>query len=489
MNIIYGLTNLANKTNDTPSERINKSVLMLTVLFKALGCITWIVMYYSLNLTLAYKFPLAYFFVLVITTLYLYLTKNFDVALYIYIFFIWFVPFLLQIVMGGFVNSGAVILWSLLAPLGALFFKGRKAGIFWFMMFILAAILSVIIKDNFNFSPPISLSETTTDLFFLMNIGVVCGFFFYTLVYFRQLTSKQNNELEQNYVKLSEQKQIVEKNNEILLQRNTEIAEQRDEILHQKYIIEEHQKNIIDSINYAKRLQQAILPPLELIKEKLPESFIIYKPKDIVAGDFYWMEEEQDTIFIAAADCTGHGVPGALVSVVCSNALNRAVKEFHIKETGAILNKVTTLVLETFEKGADDVRDGMDISILAINRSMKQIQWSGANNPLWYFENSTLVEIKADKQAIGKNDNNKNFSTHTIDYKPNTTFYLFTDGYADQFGGPHGKKLMTKQFKEILTQQVNNDIRSQQTAIETTFDHWKGRLEQVDDVCVIGIRL
>ncbi len=204
MNIVYRLTSLANKTSDSASERINKSVLILIVLFKAMGCITWVIMYYSLNLTLAYKFPLAYFFLLLLTTIYLYFSKNFDVALYIYIFFIWLVPFLLQVVMGGFINSGAVILWSLLAPLGALFFKGKNAGIIWFGLFLLQAIFSVIFKDNFPHE--VTLSEPIINLFFLMNIGVVSGVFFYTLVYFRQLTTQQHHLLELNNTQLAEQK-------------------------------------------------------------------------------------------------------------------------------------------------------------------------------------------------------------------------------------------------------------------------------------------
>ncbi|MGZ6539853.1 MAG: PP2C family protein-serine/threonine phosphatase, partial [Bacteroidia bacterium] len=188
-----------------------------------------------------------------------------------------------------------------------------------------------------------------------------------------------------NRIKKSKQ-QVVYKNKEIELQ---------------KRLIEVHQKEIIDSITYAKRIQDAILPPDDFIKAKLPDTFVLYKPKDIVAGDFYWMEQVNDTIIIAAADCTGHGVPGAMVSVVCSNALNRAVKEFNLSNTGAILDKATDLVIETFEKSPDMVQDGMDISLLSINKVNHQIQWSGANNPLWYFNEAELKAISADKQPIG----------------------------------------------------------------------------------------
>ncbi|MCE9538744.1 MAG: tetratricopeptide repeat protein [Bacteroidetes bacterium] len=257
----------------------------------------------------------------------------------------------------------------------------------------------------------------------------------------------------------------------------------------QKQIVEEHQKEITASITYAKRLQEAILPPLTSIKKEFPESFILYLPKDIVAGDFYWMETIDTIQFIAAADCTGHGVPGAMMSVVCSNALNRAVKEFGLRDTGAILDKVTDLVLETFEKSNSEVKDGMDISILAVNKANNNIQWSGANNPLWYIQDGKMIEIKADKQPIGQCDHRKSFTTQNIEYSKNSIFYLFTDGYADQFGGPKGKKIMYRKFQDSLIAMNNLPLKDQETALQTEFQGWKGNLEQVDDVTVIGVRV
>ncbi|HEY4798277.1 MAG TPA: tetratricopeptide repeat protein, partial [Bacteroidia bacterium] len=181
-----------------------------------------------------------------------------------------------------------------------------------------------------------------------------------------------------------------------LIEEQKSIVEtQKKEVESQKHLVEEKQKEIIDSITYAKRLQQAILPPMHFVKKHLPYSFILYKPKDIVAGDFYWMEEKDNIVFIAAADCTGHGVPGAMVSVVCCNALNRTVKEFGLRDTGKILDKVTELVLETFEKSGEDVKDGMDISLLSFNLMTKEIYWTGANNALWYIQDKEVIEITA----------------------------------------------------------------------------------------------
>jgi serine phosphatase RsbU (regulator of sigma subunit) len=252
--------------------------------------------------------------------------------------------------------------------------------------------------------------------------------------------------------------------------------------------IEEKNKDILDSITYAKRLQDAILPPLSTVKKHLSESFILYKPKDIVAGDFYWLEKVGDTILIAAADCTGHGVPGAMVSVVCSNALNRTVKEFKITEPGKILDKTRELVLETFEKSESNVQDGMDISLCSINTVTKEVKWSGAYNSLVYVQDGAIHEIPADKQPIGKTDNPKPFTTHTLSLS-DSSLYLFTDGYADQFGGPKGKKFKFKQLSDKLSVISNQPMEEQKRVLENTITEWKGKLEQVDDILVIGIRV
>ncbi len=189
------------------------------------------------------------------------------------------------------------------------------------------------------------------------------------------------------------------------------IEQQEKETQLQKHLIEHKQKEITDSINYAQRLQQAILPPIEFIIKNSPNSFVLYIPKDIVAGDFYWAEKVDDLFFIAAADSTGHGVPGAMVSVVCSNALNRTIKEFKLTDAGKILDKTRDLVIETFEKSASEVKDGMDISLLCIDYKNKNIFWSGANNPLWYIKDNELIEKKQTNSPLEKR-NTQSLSPH-----------------------------------------------------------------------------
>ncbi len=268
---------------------------------------------------------------------------------------------------------------------------------------------------------------------------------------------------------------------------NKELELKNTLVVTQKIKVEEQHKEIIDSITYAKRLQEGILPSEQLFTSVFNDFFIFYKPKDIVAGDFYWMEIKNDFVFVAVADCTGHGVPGALVSMVCYNALNRCVYEFNLNDPGEILDKTRELVLQSFVKGGMDVKDGMDISLIAYNRSAKNLLWAGANNPLWYFNSSEFGELKGDKQPIGKSYNYKTFTTHRLQYIENMRIYLFSDGYADQFGGVRGKKLMNKRFAELLQNVQSEKMTAQKKLLDTYFTEWQGKLDQLDDVCVVGI--
>ncbi|MES2565305.1 MAG: tetratricopeptide repeat protein [Bacteroidota bacterium] len=254
-------------------------------------------------------------------------------------------------------------------------------------------------------------------------------------------------------------------------------------------LIEEKQKEILDSINYAKRIQTAILPPNRIVKEHLPDSFILYKPKDIVAGDFYWLEHKNDQVLFAAADCTGHGVPGAMVSVICNNGLNRTVREYNITDPGKILDKTREIVIAEFEKSDEEVKDGMDISLCAFNHITHQILWAGANNPLWVIRDNEVIELRPDKQPIGKYAEAKPFATHSMQLKKGDSFYIFTDGYVDQFGGEKGKKFKSSKLKELLLSISNQPMNEQHRILDETFGTWKGNLEQVDDVCIIGVRV
>jgi serine phosphatase RsbU (regulator of sigma subunit) len=277
----------------------------------------------------------------------------------------------------------------------------------------------------------------------------------------------------------------------------------------QKLVIEEKNKEITDSIQYAKRIQAAILPSNKAVKKHLPNSFILYKPKDIVAGDFYWMEssssfssQEEEIpfplgdsgeaiILFAAADCTGHGVPGAMVSVVCNNALNRSVREYGLKDPGKILDKTREIVIEEFEKSDDEVKDGMDIALCSLKQENGnwKLKYAGAHNPLWIIRKGEIIETKANKQPIGKYDNIAPYTTHNFNLEKGDTIYIFSDGYVDQFGGEKGKKYKAQAFRLLLLAMQHENMETQKRLINEAFETWRGDIEQIDDVCIIGVRI
>ena len=267
------------------------------------------------------------------------------------------------------------------------------------------------------------------------------------------------------------------------------IEEQKMEVDKAYNHLEEKNNEIMDSIRYAKRIQSAILPPQKLVKQYLPKSFILYKPKDVVAGDFYWMEHKEGKVLFAAADCTGHGVPGAMVSVVCHNALNRSVREHNLTEPGKILDKTREIVIEEFAKSNEEVKDGMDIALCALQGNI--LQYAGAHNPLWIVRKGAeeVEEIKANKEPIGNFDSPQPYATHTFELQKGDSIYIFSDSYVDQFGGKKRKKFKAKAFRELLLSIQDKNMEEQCSLIDEAFEEWKGKLEQIDDVCVIGVKI
>lgn len=246
---------------------------------------------------------------------------------------------------------------------------------------------------------------------------------------------------------------------------------------------------LTDSISYAKRIQKAILQNPASIKDVLPESFFIYKPKDIIGGDFYLVEQIDHQIIIAVADCTGHGVPGGIVSVVCGNALKRAIRKTDLLSSARVLEQTREYVIETFNGSDENIKDGMDIALCIFDTTNGLLNYSGANISLNYTSNGILHEIKADKQPVGNHVIKLPFTNHRIQLQKNDTIYLFTDGLPDQFGGPKGKKFKYKQLRELIQSSQSISIQQQGELIHSTFENWKGSLAQVDDVCIAGINL
>jgi serine phosphatase RsbU (regulator of sigma subunit)/ligand-binding sensor domain-containing protein len=269
------------------------------------------------------------------------------------------------------------------------------------------------------------------------------------------------------------------------------IQERTAEVVKQKEEIELKNKDITDSINYAKRIQEAILPTAEAFKTLFPESFILYKPKDIVSGDFYWLTERNGVALVAAADCTGHGVPGAFTSMIGNALLNEIVNDKTILEPAKVLDELREGIIKALKQSGKEgeSKDGMDISLCSIDLKKKELQYAGAYNSLFLIRNGQLTETKADKFPIGISDHNKRFTNHTIQLNAGDTLYIGSDGFADQFGGPDGKKFMRKRFKELLLSFQHLPLEEQRMVMNKSIVDWQGGNEQVDDILVIGIRV
>lgn len=260
----------------------------------------------------------------------------------------------------------------------------------------------------------------------------------------------------------------------------------------QNSLIEEKNKNITDSIHYAKRLQNAILPTEQTIRESLKEHFILYQPKDIVSGDFYWVSHLNGKSIVAAIDCTGHGVPGALLSIVGHNAINQSINEHGLTSPAKIMDHMNTTIKSVLQQDkGNDIKDGMDMALCCIDYSSKTIEFAGANNPLYLIRGGKLEIIKGSKLTVGSISETVNVGpeNHQIQLAEGDVLYLFSDGYADQFGGSENKKFKSSRMQQTLLDIYKLSMNDQKTALMKAFEEWKGNNEQVDDVLVIGIRL
>ncbi len=268
---------------------------------------------------------------------------------------------------------------------------------------------------------------------------------------------------------------------------NNIIYKQKQLVESKNHIIEEKQKEILDSINYAKRIQYALLANKDLVNSYMPNNFILFKPKDIVSGDFYWATEHNNKFYLAVCDCTGHGVPGAFMSLLNIGFLSEAIKENSIDKPNEIFNYVRNRLLNSISK--DGQQDGMDGILICLDKATKQLTYAAANNEPILISNTHIKELAKDKMPVGKGEKQDSFNLYTIDGKVGDTIYLYTDGFADQFGGPKGKKFKYKPLNELLLSNVNESMERQQELLDTTIEAWRGTLEQVDDVLVIGIKL
>jgi len=348
-----------------------------------------------------------------------------------------------------------------------------------------AQIWSDPLEYIFTISPPWWHSWWARAGYGILGLLIVLG-----LIQWRTASLKRRQKELENTVH-DRTREISEKNEE-LEQQNLNLALQRDEIHNQK-------QAITDSIEYAKRIQTATLPPGEVLKHLLPKHFILYKPLQIVSGDFYWLTRKQEKIIVAVADCTGHGVPGAFMSMLGSALLNDIVNNLDALQANLILDELRDRVILSLRQTgeADEARDGMDISLCIIDRENMQLQYAGAHNPLYIIRDGGLIELKADMMPIGISpEAKKPFTNHELALRKDDALYLFTDGYVDQFGGERRKRFMTSRFKSLLIDIQDKSMSDQKSVLEGSMHEWMGLTglykkvyEQIDDIVIMGIKV
>ena len=308
----------------------------------------------------------------------------------------------------------------------------------------------------------------------------------------KKKVDEEIEKLNDEKAKLEQAKNKLDEKVKKLWATSTAVHKEKERINIIKQEIERKHQEIVDSVTYAQRIQEAILPSRIEINQAIPYNAMMFKPRDIVSGDFYWFSQKGEESILACVDCTGHGVPGAFMSMIGNTLLNQIVNERDIIQPNLILNELNKEITSALKQDAagSDSRDGMDISILKINLIKNELQYAGANRPLYYIRNNELIETKANKVAIGGHmpEEEKNFSLHTFDLQKGDTIYLSTDGYADQFNSSD-KKLMTKRFKEILLSIQHLTMLEQEQYLAQFIDEWRGITEQTDDILVVGVRV
>lgn len=331
----------------------------------------------------------------------------------------------------------------------------------------------------------------------------------------KDLMSKQEDDIRKNRAEIEESKGIIGKQKNVISiiailssigiilllftirsnnqrrKANKLLSEQKSEIEKQKHLVDEKQKEILDSINYAKRIQTALMANSNMMKANLNDHFVLFKPKDIVAGDFYWAARLPDSFVYITADSTGHGVPGAFMSLLNISKLNDAINQ-KITRPDLVLNEVKAGIIKALnpEGSLEESKDGMDAILCKLDIKNMKLQFAAANNSFCIIRNKTIINCKADKMPVGKShDDTSVFTFNEVSLEKGDMIYTFTDGYGDQFGGPDGKKFMHKQLRNIFVEIAELPVDEQREIINQRFENWKGGLEQVDDVLVIGVRV
>ena len=390
-------------------------------------------------------------------------------------------------------NMGIHLYMFTMAILAIFIFK-KKTLIYLALGWIGAFFFIITISIKYQWFTPLStIALTWADFFWWNNL---MGSIITTMVFasiFRMETFNYEAKMHQQNHQLAEQREEIQQSFEQLKSTQESLEQKQKEIISKNIRIEKLYEDLSASIDYAQNIQQAILPNAEQIDQLLPNNFVFFKPRDVVSGDFYYLEEVKGKVILAAIDCTGHGVPGAFMSLIGNDLLTEIIKNRQIISAHEILERLHQGVSQLLRQKETQNQDGMDMALVVIDRQNKTLEFAGAKNPLVYIQNKQLKVIKGDKTSIGgeQRENTRKFTTHHIPLDQRTTFYLFSDGFQDQFGGSNNKKFSPRRLRNLLLEIHNQPLSSQKTVLAEALQSWQtqGQEEQIDDVLVIGVQL
>ncbi len=457
---------IGNRANDSVELKKQKTFLVAMALLMSGGGILWGSIAFAYDYYLQGMIPYGYTIVTLLNLTLFYFTKKFKVVRFIQILFSLLLPFLFQWSLGGFKYSGAMMLWAMLALVGSMTFENIQSAYKWLIAYLVFTILSGIIDMELK-EWAINRSDSINSLFFVINVVAVSSAVFGLVFYFKKESEDSNEALKKQKKQVEDAFVKVEKAN----------------------------KNINASINYAQRIQEATLPTDGYIKKSFSDSFVYFKPKDIVSGDFYWasdIPENNNIKLIAAVDCTGHGVPGAFMSMLGNTYLNKIAQVQRIAQPNEILETLDQDIKKALKQSETNNKDGMDMSLCMIDKKEKVLSFSGAKNPLIYIQNNQLHLIKGDRRSIGESNliaAKRDFQQHKIKLDEPTIVYLFSDGIQDQFDSGNKKKYSIKRLKEFLYEIYMQPMETQKKLIEKEILYWMGNSKQIDDMLIIGLKI
>ncbi len=469
------LPNIGIKPTDSESDKLRMRFMNSMALLMSNGGILWggISLYYGAYLQAS--IPLGYTLFTSINLTFFHFKKRFAIYRFTQVFMSLMLPFLFQASLGGIIDSGGMMLWSFLALVGSMSVQDIKLSIYWLIAFVIFVILSGFLDpDMARFS--LELEKEVKVWFFVINIAFISTVIFSLTLYYISSRNVANNELRELTSTLEEK-----------------VDERTSELQYKNELVELKNKNITDSLNYARRIQSAILNKNEKACLKLNDHFILFKPKDIVSGDFYWFhcDPEEKKFIIAVVDCTGHGVPGAFMSLIGDSLLNQIVIDKRILDPGTILHEMDKGIEKSLKAEESNRRDGMDMAILVLEENRRTVHFAGAKIPMVYIDQKMAHVMKGSVHAIGggKVKKEKSFTTQTTKLPENSMIYLFSDGFPDQLGGDYARTYLAKYFRTYLQKIAHLPCKEQKVKLLEEFNHWKGNLPQTDDTLVVGIRV